>query len=103
LRCIIRAPTNKRNLIPLPLPTLQLILDIKHRISSANAFLSATVLALGVDELLAEGGVVAVRGRLFDHNLLPVVADLVDDVADRLAELQLVEFRDAFGGYGDAG
>jgi hypothetical protein len=44
---IIRAPTDKGNLIPLTLTTLQLILDVKHGISAANAFVSATILGLG--------------------------------------------------------
>jgi len=85
LRRIIRAPSNEGNLAPRPLTTLKLILDIKDGIAAADALLALAVLALGIKQLFAETGPVALSARLLDDNLLPVVADLVDDVFERLA------------------
>jgi hypothetical protein len=78
LRRIIRTPADKRNLIPLSLAALKVVLDIKHSIASTNALIAATVLGLCVEQLLAESGVVAVCRRFLDDNFLPVVGDLVD-------------------------
>ncbi len=40
---------------------------------------------------------------MFNHDLLVVVGQLIDDVFDRLAELELVEFGDALGRDCDTG
>jgi len=103
LRRIIRHPTNKRNLAPRPLPTLQLILDIKDRITAADPLFALLVLALGVEQLFAEDGVVRVGRGLFDDDFLVVVGDFVDDPFGGFAELEVVEGLDAFGGDGDTG
>lgn len=101
MRSIIRHPTDKRNLAPGALTTLELILDIKHRIPPTNALLALLVLALGVEQLFAEGGVIRAGGGLLDHDLLVVVRDLVDDPLGGFAQLEVVEGLDAFGGDGD--
>jgi hypothetical protein len=101
LASIIRRPTNESNLAPAPLAALQLILDIKDGVAATDSLLSAAVFALGVEQLLAEDVEVCFFRRLLDDNLLPVVADLVDYPFDVLAELELVECADAFGGDGD--
>lgn len=101
LRRIIGAPADKGDLVARAFTRLQLVLDIEDGIATADALLSASVLALCVQELVAECVVVGVFGRLLNDNLFPVVADLVDDPFDVLAELELVERADALGGYGD--
>jgi hypothetical protein len=101
LRRIIRAPTNKSNLVPRPLPALQIILDIKHGIPTPNALFTLFILTLRVQELFAEDAVIGVFGRFFDDNLFPVVGDLVDDPFCVFAQLELVEGGDALGCYGD--
>jgi hypothetical protein len=98
---IIRNPRNKSDLAPLALAS-GLILDIKHRVPPSDALDAGLVLALGVEQLFAEFAVVSVRGGLFDDDLLPVVADLVDDPFRALAEFEVVEGLDAFGIYGDS-
>lgn len=103
MRRIIWRPANKRNLAPASLAGLQLVLDIKDGIATANALLAAAVLALRVEQLLAEGVEVCFLGGLLDDNLFPVVADLVDYPLDVFAELQLVEGLDALGRDGDTG
>jgi hypothetical protein len=103
LRRIIWAPRNKRNFGPRSLATGQIILDIVDGITTAHALLALAVLALGVEQLLAEHVEVGLVGCLLHHNLFPVVADLVDYPLDVFAELQLVELADAVGIYGDTG
>lgn len=100
---IIWAPANEGDFAPRPLARLQLILDVVNGVAATNALLALAVFALGVEELLAEGRPVSFLGCLFDDNFFPVVADLIDDVLDILAKLELVEGADAFGGYGDTG
>jgi hypothetical protein len=102
LRRIVRAPGNKGDLAPRALAALELVLDVKDGVAAADALLALAVLALGVEQLFTETGPVALRRCLLNHNFLPVVADLVDDVFDRLAQLEVVERADALGGYGDA-
>lgn len=101
MRRIIRAPGNKRDLVARALTALELVLDIEDGIAAANALLAAAVLALRVEQLVAEGVVVRVRRRLLDDDFLPVVADLVNDPLQRLAELEVVEGADALGRDGD--
>ena len=101
MRRIIRHPANKRNLAPLPLAR-SLILDIEDGIAPANPLDAGLVLALGVEELLAEFAVVRVGAGFFHDDLFPVVADFVDDPFGAFAEFQLVEGLDAFGGDGDS-
>ena len=103
MRRIIRHPTNKRNLAPRPLPGLQLILNIKHRIPPANPLFALLVLALGIEQFFAEDAVVRASGGLFDDDFLVVVGDFVDDPFGGFAELEVVEGLDAFGGDGDTG
>lgn len=79
LRCVIRAPRDKRNLVPRALATLEIVLDVEDGVSPTDALLAPLILGLGVEQLLAEDAVVRVLGRLFDNDLFPVVADLVDD------------------------
>jgi hypothetical protein len=98
---IIWRPADECNLAPGTLARVKLVLDIEHGVAAANALLALAVLALGVEQLLAEGVKVCFLGRLLNDNLFPVVADLVDDPLDILAELQLVECADALGRYGD--
>jgi len=101
LRCIIRAPADKGDLVARALARLQLILDVEDGVAATDALLTAAVLALCVQELVAEFVVVGLCGRLLNDNLFPVVADFVDDPFDILAELELVERANALGGYGD--
>ena len=77
--------------IPLSLSAWRLVLHVVDSISATHDFLTALVLALAVEELLTEDGPVSLLGGLLDNNLLPVVADLVDDPLGVLAELELVE------------
>jgi hypothetical protein len=99
LRRIIWRPADECNLAPGTLARVQVVLDIEHGIAATNALLALAVFALCVEKLLTEGIEVGFLGGLFDDNLFPVVADLVDDPLDILAELQLVECADALGRY----
>jgi hypothetical protein len=100
LRRIIRRPADECDLAPGSLTRVKLVLDIEHGVATANALLALAVLALRVEKLLAEGVEVCLLGRLFNDNLFPVVANLVDNPFDVLAELELVEGADALGCYG---
>jgi hypothetical protein len=102
LRRIIGRPSNKGDLVPRPLATLEFILDVKDGIATADTLLSLAVLALGIEQLFTEPSPVALGARLLNDNLFPVIADLVDDVFERLAQLEVIEGGDALGGYGDA-
>lgn len=97
LRRIIGGPRDEGDLGACALTTLELVLDVENSVTAANALLALAVLALGVKELLAEDRPVSILGCLLNNNLLPVVADLVDDPLDVLAELELVEGADALG------
>jgi hypothetical protein len=99
LRRIIWRPADECNLAPGTLARVQVVLDIEHGIAATNALLALAVFALCVEKLLTEGIEVGFLGGLFNDNLFPVVADLVDDPLDILAELQLVECADALGRY----
>lgn len=101
LRRIIGAPANKRNLVAGALPAVQLILDVVDGVAAAHALLAAAVFALGAEQLFAEDAPVGFLGRLLDDDFFPVVADLVDDVFDVFAQLELVERANAFGVDGD--
>ena len=103
LRCIIWAPRDESNLVSGSFTTLELVLDIENGISAADTFLALLVFGLCIEQFLAEGAVVWVLRRLFDHNLFPVVADLVDDPLGVFAELKFVEGRNAFRRDGDTG
>lgn len=98
---IIRAPADEGDFAPGSLAALELVADIEDGVTATNALLTAAVLGFGVDQLLTELRPVAVFGGLLDYNLLPVIADLVDDVFDVLSELELVECADALRGDGD--
>ncbi len=52
---------------------------------------------LGVDDLLLEVLPVRVGAALLDDDLLVVVRELVDDILEALAQLELVEGGGAFG------
>ena len=97
LRRIIGGPRDEGDLGACALTTLELVLDVENSVTAANALLALAVLALGIEELLAEDRPVSILGCLLNNNLLPVVADLVDDPLDVLAELELVEGADALG------
>jgi hypothetical protein len=101
LRRIIWAPRNKSDLGPRSLATRQIILNIVDSIATADALLALAVLALGAEQFVAEHVIVGLVGRLFHHDLFPVVADLVDYPFEVFAELQLVELADAVRVYGD--
>ena len=88
--------TGLDNGAPLALAS-SVVLDIVDGVSATDALVSSSVLALCVEELLAEDGVVGLSGRVLDDDLLPVVRDLVDDPLGRLAELEVVECGDALG------
>jgi hypothetical protein len=103
LRRIIRRPADECDLAPGALTALELVLNVEDGVAAADALLALAVLALCAQQLLAEHVKVGFLGRLLDDNLLPVVADLVDDPFDVLAELQLVEGADALGRDGDTG
>ena len=94
---IIGGPRDEGDLGACALTTLELVLDVENSVTAANALLALAVLALGIEELLAEDRPVSILGCLLNNNLLPVVADLVDDPLDVLAELELVEGADALG------
>ena len=100
---IIWRPADKCNLAPGALARVKFVLDIEHGVAAANALLALPILALSVEQLLAEGVKVCFLRGLLNDNLFPVVADFVDDPLDILAELQLVECADALGRYGDTG
>jgi citrate lyase beta subunit len=101
LRRIIRAPADESDLVARALTRLQLIFDIEDGIATTDSLLAASVLALCIQELVAECVVVRVFGCLLNDDLFPVVANLVDDPFDILAELELVERANALGGYRD--
>jgi hypothetical protein len=73
------------------------VFEIVDGVSATDALVSSSVLALCVEELLTEDGVVGLGRRVLDDNLLPVVRDLVDDPLGRLAELEVVECSNALG------
>lgn len=97
LRRIIGSPRDEGDLGACALTVLELVLDVENSVTAANALLALAVLALGVEELLAEDRPVSLLGCLLNDNLLPVVADLVDDPLGVLTELELVEGADALG------
>ena len=101
MRRIIGGPRDEGDLGACALAILELVLDVEDSVTAANALLALAVLALGVKELLAEDRPVSILGCLLNNNLLPVVADLVDDPLDVLAKLKLVEGADALRGDGD--
>jgi hypothetical protein len=101
LRRIIWRPADECNLAPGALARVELVLDVEYGVAATNALLALAVFALCVEKLLAEHVEVGLLGGLLNDNLLPVVADLVDDPFDILAELQLVEGADTLGRYGD--
>jgi hypothetical protein len=103
LRRIIGGPRDEGDLGACALAVLELVLDVENSVTAANALLALAVLALGVEELLAEDRPVSLLGRLLDNDLLPVVADLVDNPLGVLAELELVEGADALGCDGNTG
>jgi len=93
---IIWGPADKGNLVPGAFRVLQLVLDIEDSIASTNSLLSATILALRVEQLFTECGPVVFFACLFNDNLLPVVADFIDDPFHGFAELEIVEGRNTF-------
>jgi len=97
LRSIIRAPGDEGNLGPSSLAALKIVFDVEDGITATDALLAAAVLALSIQELLAEGVEVGVVGGFFDDDFFPVVGDLVDDPFEVFAELELVELGDAVG------
>jgi hypothetical protein len=101
LRRIIGYPADECNLAPGALSGVELVLDIENGIATANTLLALAVLALCVQELLTESVEVGFLRGLLDDNLFPVIADLVDDPFNVLAELELVEGADALGSDGD--
>ena len=103
LRRIIGGPRDEGNLGACTLTTVKLVLDVENSVTAANALLALAVLALGVEELLAEDRPVSILRCLLNNNLLPVVADLVDDPLNVLAKLELVEGTDALGCDGNTG
>jgi hypothetical protein len=103
LRRIIGSPRDEGDLGARALTAIKLVLDVENSVAAANALLALAVLALGVEQLLAEDVEVGLLGCLLDNDLFPVVADLVDDPLDVLAKLELVEGADALGCDGDTG
>lgn len=99
MRRIIGGPADECDLAAGTLARVELVLDIEYGVAAANALLALAVFALCVEKLLAESVEVGLLGGLLNDNLLPVVAYLVDDPLDVLAELQLVECADALGRY----
>lgn len=101
LRRVIGSPRDEGDLGSCTLTTVKLVLNVEYGVTAANTLLALAVLALCVEELLAEDRPVSLLGCLLDDDLLPVVADLVDDPLDVLAELELVESADALRCDGD--
>ena len=56
-----------------------------------------------IHELTLERLPIWIRARVLDDNLFVVIRELVDNVFDRFAELELIEFGDAVGRNGDTG
>jgi|TARA_R110002003_G_scaffold33_5_gene2090 hypothetical protein len=52
---IVWRPADKCNFASSTLAALKLVLDVEDGIATANALLALAVLALGVEQLLAEG------------------------------------------------
>jgi hypothetical protein len=88
--------------IPGAFAALKLVLHIEDSIAASDALLASPVLGLCIEQLLAEIRPFTFLAGLFNHNLFPVVTDLVDDPFDVLAEFELVKCGDAFGGDGDS-
>ena len=93
---IIRRPCDEGNLASRTLARRQVVGKVVYGVSRALGQRTALGLGLGVDKLLAEAIPVGVFRGILDHDLLVVVGELVDDVLDALAELELVELADAF-------
>lgn len=98
---IIGHPADEGDLVALALAAGSVVLDVVDGITATNALDTLAVLALGAEELLAEGLVVVLGRSLFDNDLLPVIGDLEDDPLGALAELEVVEGLDALGSDGD--
>lgn len=96
---IVGDPREEADLVALALTGV--VLDVVDGVAATEALFALLVLALGGDELLAEGVVVVVGGGLLNDNLLPVVGDLVDDPLGALAQLQVVEGGDTLGSDGN--
>lgn len=101
LRRIVRDVADEGDLVALALAARSIVLDVVDGVTAANALGALAVLALGVDQLLAEGIVVGLGGGLLDDDLLVVIGKLVDDPLGALAELEVVELLDALGSDGD--
>ena len=56
-----------------------------------------------IHQLTLERLPVWIRARVLDDDLFVVIGELVDNVFDRFAELELIEFGDAVGRNGDPG
>ena len=91
MRGIIRAPADESDLAAATLSTLEVILNIVDCITATEALLPAAVLALRLQEFLAESLVVGLLGGFLHHNLFPVIADLEDDPFCVLAQFEVVE------------
>lgn len=101
MRRIVGHPADEGDLAALALAAGSVVLDVVDGVAAANALDTLAILALGVDQLLAESVVVGLGGGLLDDDLLPVIGDLEDDPLQALAELELVEGSDALGSDGD--
>lgn len=101
LRRIVRDVADEGDLVALALAARSIVLDVVDGVTAANALGTLAVLALGVDQLLAEGVVVGLGGGLLDDDLLVVIGKLVDDPLSALAKLEFVELLDALGSDGD--
>lgn len=87
--------------VPCALPTVQLILKVVYRIPWALPLL-ALVARLRIHNLLLEVLPFRIRGGFLDNDLFVVVRQLVDDIFDRFAQFEVVEFGDAIGRDGDS-
>ena len=58
---------------------------------------------LGIHQLALERLPIRIRARILDDNLFVIIGQLVDDVFNRLAELELVERGDALWRDGNSG
>lgn len=99
MRSIIGNPRDEGDLVTRALASV--ILDVVDGVAATDARVALPVVALGVEQLLAELLVVVAGGGLLDDNLLPVVGDLVDDPLGALAQLQVVEGGDTLGSDGN--
>lgn len=87
--------------IPCSLTVLQLVLKVINSVSRALALLPPMP-RLCIQQFVLECLPVWIRARVLDDNLFVIIGQLVDDVFERFAKLELIELGDALGRDGDS-